>query len=118
MKSTLFTALALLTAPAFVFAQRDPDLGNFTTLVEGVQDIIDLLIPVAASLAVLFFFWNLAQFVLGSKSAEDKAENKSSMLWGLVAIFVIFSLWGLVEFLRDTFGVERGSNQNVPSIAS
>jgi len=114
MKASLFSAVAFLAVPAVTLAAAG-DLGTFETMAKSVASIVETLIPVAASLAVLFFFWNLAMFIL-SGSGEDKAKSKMGMVWGVVAIFIIFSIWGLVGFLRDTFGIKDNASQAVPRI--
>ena len=39
---------------------------------------------------------------------EDKIEDgKKLMFWGGIALFVMFSVWGLVGILRNTFGIEN-----------
>jgi hypothetical protein len=116
MKKMIYGMVALLGAPVFVLAQgTNPAVSTLTNLANGAASIVTILLPVAASLAVLFFFWSLAMFILSSGSAE-KGKNKTQMLWGVVAIFVIFSIWGLVGFLRSTFGIDDDATMAAPSI--
>jgi len=88
----------LLLAPSFAFAQA---LSNVTKLVKSIGNIIQLLIPITAALALLYFFWGLAKFILNSDDAEKRADGKHIMIWGVVALFVIVSVWGLTGFITD-----------------
>ena len=54
--------LVAIAAPAVAFAQ----LGNVTDLLESIQNIVDLLIPIAIGIAFLAFIWGLAVFIFKS----------------------------------------------------
>jgi len=38
------------------------------------------------------------------------------MIWGLVALFVMVSVWGLVRFIGDAVGVDQGGDIEVPTV--
>ncbi len=69
--------------------------------------LIASLVPIVMVLALLYFFWGLAKFILAAGNEGAKAEGKNIMIWGVVALFVMVSVWGLVAFLQDTFGVNE-----------
>lgn len=83
-----------LSFPTVAFAQ-----GRILFLVQDLRFIIDLLIVVVGGIALLVFFWGLVKFIY-SASAEGKSEGKGFMLWGVVALFVMVSVWGLVNFIQ------------------
>jgi hypothetical protein len=105
---------ALMFSPVIASAQ----LGNVQDLIESVKNIIDILIPLVAALALLYFFWGLAQFILNSGSDDAKTEAKNKMIWGIVALFVMVSVWGLVRWLGDAIGVDTAGQdvQPIPSV--
>ena len=80
--------------------------------VAAIGGIVNTLVIVVVSLAFLYFFWNLGQYVLKS-GPEEKTTAKTNMIWAVVAMFVIVSLWGLIAFIRSIFGVEAGTANNV-----
>lgn len=100
--------------PLFASAQ----LANVTNLIEEVGDIVDLLIPIVGALALLYFFWGLANFILASNSGDEpmKDKAKNTMIWGIVALFVMVSVWGLVEFVGEALGVDPEDNQSIPGV--
>lgn len=55
------------------------------------------------SLAVVFFLWNIFQIIVHSGEAKERAKLKSQATWGIIAIAVMVSLWGLVNFFTQTF---------------
>lgn len=52
--------------------------------------------------ALAVFFTIYAAFKL-VQSEEGRDEAKKTILWGIVAIFVMTSVWGLVNILANTF---------------
>lgn len=84
-------------------------LGNISGLVTDIGAIINKIIPVLFALALLGFFYGLVMYIFGAEDNKDKA--KKTMIWGVVALFVMSSVWGLVRFLGDAVGV--GQDQGV-----
>lgn len=102
-------------APALAMAQTP--LTNVSSIVTQIGRIIGLLIPITAALALLYFFWGLAQFILHSDDEEARKKARQQMIWGIVALFVIASVWGLVQFLGTAIGVDQtGGAQNIPTV--
>lgn len=101
MKKIAFTGyLALL--PALAFAQGTDATGVLST----VRDLINTLLPIVIALALLFFFWGLAKFILSAGDEAAKGEARSIMIWGVIVLFVMVSVWGLVNVLVNTFNLD------------
>ncbi|TAL49574.1 hypothetical protein EPN83_00305 [Patescibacteria group bacterium] len=67
----------------------------------GIALLIKKLIPLAFVAALLFFFWGIAKFIF--KSGDEKAieEGKRIIKWGLIALFVIAAIGGIISFLQQ-----------------
>ncbi len=107
----IFISSFLLIVPVFVSAQ---DLSRIRSLVVSVGDIVGIAAPVAFALALLFFFWGLARFVLVAGDSTSKEQGKNIMIWGVTALFVSASVWGLVRFLQENLGITNNSNISIP----
>lgn len=114
MKSTLTrfstssaaAGLALLV-PVLAHAQ------TIQAILTKVSDIMGLLIPMALSAALIAFFWGLAQWLLKGANAE---EGKNLMIMGVLALFVMVSIWGIVALLQRTLGISSVTRVPAPSI--
>ena len=69
----------------------------------GSCTIVKAIIPFLLSLAVAAFVWGMIQFYLNPENEEKRKKGKSFMIGGLIALFVMISMWGLVGILTDTF---------------
>jgi hypothetical protein len=101
MKKILLIVFIGLLLPAIAFAARP--LNSFTDLILIFIDLIIATLPLIAGLALLAFFWGMAKFILKAGSEDGREEGKQVMKWGIVALFVAVSLFGILTFLYNEF---------------
>lgn len=95
---TSVLALAVAALPALASAQSLLNtLGFFNTILNAA---IGLLI----TLAIIAFFWGLIKYLF-TEGSEGKASGLKIMLMGVIVIFVMVSIWGIVRLLQSTFQV-------------
>lgn len=98
----------VIALPLFVYAAP---FTNTKGLITGVGEMVTTLIGIVGAIALLVFFWGLAKFIFrvgGDEKAVD--EGKTLMKWGLAALFVMFSVWGLIAFFQGELGLEKTVN--------
>lgn len=99
----------ILTGLSFMFPLVSFAVGtDFDYLILKVGDWIQLLTPIVVALALLYFFYGLARYILNADNEEKKAEGKNIMIYGIIALFVMVSVWGLVSILVNTLGITTG----------
>lgn len=96
------SAFALLI-PQVSFAAFDKIKG----LLKDFKALLDLVVPIVFGLAIIFFFYGLAQFIR-SVSEKTIEEGKNKMKWGVIALFVMFSIWGIIKYIGDSVGISTG----------
>jgi hypothetical protein len=112
MKKYLMVLVALLT-PLTAFGATTVD----TLLGDTIPDWLDYLIGIGFTLALMFFIWGIALFILKSGSEEAAADGKRKMLWGITALFVITAIWGIVKFIESSLlGNDSAKTVTVPEI--
>ena len=68
-----------------------------------VDYIINPAILVIFAAGFLLFFWGLVQFIMDLNSGGEHEEGKQHMLWGVVGMFVMASVYGIIALLDNTF---------------
>jgi hypothetical protein len=114
MKKTALAGLygaLLLALPVVASAQALQPVRNFVVALGG---IIDILIPILIALALVVFFWGLIQYI--RKSGEGHAEGIKVMTAGLVALFIMVSVWGIINLAQNALGVNPGGVVAVPQV--
>ncbi len=99
MKRTFLLSTTLFLTPFLALAAPS----NFPELVGLFIFYINLIIPLIIALAVLGFFWGVAQYILASKDTSKIQDARKMILWSLIAIFVMTSVWGILRVLANTF---------------
>ena len=67
--------------------------------------LVKYVTPLLFALATVGFIWGIIQMFLDPNNEEARKKGKSFMLWGLIGLFVMVSMWGIVGVLDSTFGV-------------
>jgi len=103
MKKVLASVIAfglpvLASAQSFDYFQRL--LGQF-------KGLLNTLVVILISLAVVFFIWNVFKYIMAGDAVE-KGKATTGMISGIVGLAVIVSIWGLVTLLKSVFGVGQG----------
>jgi uncharacterized membrane protein YidH (DUF202 family) len=106
----IVTAL-LLTAPMLTFAQN---LAAINTLATGFGAIVNTLIPIMMALAVLAFFWGLVKYIANASDESAKESGKTLMIWGMIALFVMVALWGILGWVQGQLGLSGTVSTTAP----
>ncbi|MDP2655191.1 MAG: hypothetical protein Q8P17_01365 [bacterium] len=78
-------------------------IGNGDTGIIGIINTV--IVPVIFALAFLVFIWGVFQFVVNAGDETKRTEGRKFILWGLLGIVVLFSVWGFVNLLLSTLGI-------------
>jgi hypothetical protein len=97
---TIILSFCILT-PVVSFALLQ-GTASFLTAVKGLMNPI---IAIMSGLAVIYFFWGMGQFILHAGDPKAVEEGRSKMIWGVVAIFVIFCIFGIINWLGGQIGI-------------
>jgi hypothetical protein len=74
---------------------------TFASLVNTFADLANSVILLLSGIALLVFLWGCTKFIFESSSSEGHGRGKDMIIWGLVALFVLFSLGGILRFMRE-----------------
>ncbi len=99
--------------PALVFAQGK--ITTFEGLVNKFISIIKYVVPLIFAIALVAFLWGVFQYFFSG--AEKKEEAKDFLLYGIIGLFIMVSVWGLVRILTGTFLLEN-AQPNLPGLGA
>ena len=116
----LLASLSLGALPVLALAQTTEATDAFS-LLAILQNVVDAVIPFVIGLGVLVFIYGVFNFVTSAGDEEARAGAKQLIIWGIIGIFVMVSVWGLVNILSRTFNLDKDTfipPQTVPVPAS
>jgi phosphate starvation-inducible membrane PsiE len=68
-------------------------------------EILNPLILLTFGVAFIFFLWGVVKFLSSDAADKSRSEAKSAILWGIVGMFIMFSVYGIINFVLSTFQV-------------
>lgn len=71
--------------------------------------IIKPIILLVFAAGFFLFMWGLVTFLWNSKEGEIATDGKQHMLWGIVGMFVMVSVGGILTLILGTFGIDSQS---------
>ncbi len=117
--------LVLVFSPLTIFAQSGGStLGcSLPTSNKTVGDlfahvtclIYKTIIPMFFALAMAMFLWGVVQYVVNEGDEGKREKGKQFMVWGIIGLTVMVTVWALVAVLGSTFGFDTKTIPSLPS---
>ncbi len=75
---------------------------KFVTFISVFQELLNDLVPITMGIAVITFLYGVVKFIKSAEQPEEREEGKKIIAYGLLAIFVMVSMWGFVNIIVGT----------------
>lgn len=96
--------------PQLAYAQQATD---FKSLIQIILGLLKSVIPVIIGIGLVVFLFGIVRYLTPGQSEEKLKEGRNLMIYGLIALFVMVAVWGLVGVLTSTF---FGGALNIPQL--
>lgn len=93
-------SLAALLATPMVASAAAPR--TFSELAGLLVTYMNAGVGVLILLGIVIYFYGVSTNVLSFGSKESKGNIKNYFFWGIIVIFVMVSIWGILEMLQST----------------
>ena len=78
---------------------------NVTTLMNSIEKVvINPLIIFVFALALAYFIYGIAQYLLSPSNEEIRKTSKQHMLWGVIGMFIMIATFGIMNLILNTLG--------------
>ncbi len=79
-------------------------IGSGSTGVIGLLNTV--VVPVIFAFAFAAFVWGVMNyFFLNGGDETKRTEGRQFVLWGIIGMVVLFSVWGFVNIMLSTLGI-------------
>lgn len=95
-------ALSALALPMIAMAQT-----TLFSILAVIRNVMDILIPLLITGALIFFIYGVIQYIT-AKDGDAKEKGRKVLVQGVLGLFIIVSVWGLIGIIQSTFGVGAG----------
>lgn len=89
----------MLFTPHVLLAQTPK---TFKELADQLANIMNWAVTILITAGIAIYFWGAVKHVLEHGQSEDAGEMRKFLLTGLLVIFVMVSIWGILALLQNT----------------
>lgn len=94
------------TANSYNLVSCTKDFSDIPKIMDYVGcTITNSIIPLLFAFALLVFIVGVIRYVIAPDGSDDREEGRSFMLWGVVGLFVMVAVWGLVGVIKNTLDI-------------
>ena len=102
-------SVASIISISFPFITMAAGNQTLSSLITKIISYANLTLFLMMGIAVVMFVFNIIKYFI--KADADRSQAGQYVMWSLIGFFVIFSLWGLVNILQNTFGLQNETNR-------
>jgi hypothetical protein len=81
-------------------------MDSVKALLGKIEDnILNPLIALLFSLALLYFLFGVYEFIRGASDPEARKTGGNHILWGFIGLLIMFGVYGILKIVTNTLGV-------------
>jgi TRAP-type C4-dicarboxylate transport system permease small subunit len=98
--------IAAVSAPVVASA------GSLIALAQTIQrTVYRPMVTAILAYALLLFIWGVYRYIASAGDEKASAEGSKLMSYGILVLFVMVSVWGLVSIMMNAIGVPTGGGR-------
>jgi hypothetical protein len=97
----------------------DEDHGSVTTfvgLLNRVNRVLNTIVPFLVGIAVFIIIWGIFKYIASAAEEEKRAEARLFIVWGIIGIFAMVSVWGFVNIMVNSFNLSTRAPSVRPNL--
>ena len=96
---------------------RTADPLTVAGLLRRLQGVLNAAIPFIIGLTIFVIIWGIFTYVTQAANEEKRTEARQFILYGIIGLFLMLSIWGFVNILIQTFDLNRQINtDDIPTV--
>lgn len=108
-------AFGLVFTPLLLLAVGP--ISDVRSLFDIVKGWMSMLTTIIFGAAVLYFLYGVFNFITNSADAAKREEGRMQIIWGVIGLTVMASIYGLIAFLgSSTVGLGGNAGVTAPAL--
>jgi len=71
--------------------------------------IVKPLIALMIGAGLVYFLYGVFVFLKSFDDETERAQGKKHMVWGIVGLFIMVGVYGIIQIVANTFGVSTAA---------
>jgi hypothetical protein len=67
-------------------------------------------IPLLVTVALVAFMYGVVEYIINGDDENKRKEGRKYILWGIISLFVMLGIFGILQVLGNTFGIGTGGS--------
>jgi len=90
----------------FINVAHAAQSSSLGALIDGIKvNIINPIIGILFAFALVMFLWGVAKYLFNAEDETARSQGKNHMIWGLVGMFIMVSVMGIIDIAMSIFGM-------------
>ncbi len=103
---TIVLSGTTLFLPMLSFAQTEIPQRALTLMGRIYTVILNPIIALLFGLAFAYLIWGVVKYVSQSDQEAMREEGRRAIIWGIIGMFVMFSVFGILRLVIGTIGAD------------
>lgn len=73
--------------------------------------LMKIIVPFLFALATAAFIWGVVHYYLNPSNEKEREKGKEFVIGGLIALFMMVAMWGIVKVFTNTFDIKNAVPQ-------
>lgn len=70
------------------------------------REIVNPIILLLAALSLVVFLYGVYEMLANADNAEARITGQQHVLWGVIGLFIVFSVFGILHLICNTIGCQ------------
>lgn len=81
-----------------------------------VGSLLNQLVPLIFALAFIWLIWGIVKYIeAGAGDPKTRDASRDNIIYALIFLFVMSSVWGLVRVISNTVGLQNTTKITTPA---
>lgn len=81
---------------------------SVTSLVKAINKVvINPIIVLIFAVSLVYFVYGLVQYLVNPDNEEIRKSSKNRMLYGIIGLFIMTAVFGIMNIILNTIGEDR-----------
>lgn len=105
-----------VNAPVITGTLPPPGTDKVSQLLSLVSYWLVVIATIIIAIGLITFLWGVVQYITAGADEEKRVAARNMMLYGIIALFVMVAVWGLVYFVGSLVGITPGGGVDLPGV--
>ena len=90
---------------------------SFDSFIASVNNhLLNPIIYLLFAVAMVVFLYGVVVFIANQSNESERANGKNHMLFGIIGLAIMFSVWALINIIINTFGLDEDVTPDSTSV--